>query len=166
MLKSVWENRGLCFVPLFWSGSSSYGPVLDLKFLQELERDVLKIFPLVWGLKVLKWIYGKFSKNALQTAILGFSRGSFVILWKTRVFGVNITFNVLMWYLEVLKYVKLVTEQESKLRRNILISEYFFQDDNPPSSDVLDLACKAVSTDLAYNTNKRCFQNICTMCLM
>ena len=32
---------------------------------------------------------------ALQTAILGFSRGSFVILWKTRVFGINIAFKCL-----------------------------------------------------------------------
>ena len=43
-------------------------------------------------------------------------------------------------------------------------NEYFVQDDNPPSSDVLDLACKAVSTDLATSPNKD-FQNkiICAM---
>ena len=40
VLKSVWENRGPCFVPLFWSGSRSYRPVLKVKFLQKLERDV------------------------------------------------------------------------------------------------------------------------------
>ena len=34
------------------------------------------------------------------------------------------------------------------------MSEYFVQDDNSPSSDVLRLACKAVSTDLAYNTEQ------------
>jgi len=59
-----------------------------------------------------------------------FYRGSLVILWKLTVFGLNVTFYVLMWYLGVLKCVKLVTEQESKSRRNILISEYFVQDDN------------------------------------
>ena len=43
-------------------------------------------------------------------------------------------------------------------------NEYFVQDDNPPSSDVLDLACKAVSTDLAYITEQG-FSNkiICAM---
>ena len=59
-----------------------------------------------------------------------FYRGSLVILWKSTVFVLNVTFYVLMWYLGVLKCVKLVTEQESKSRRNILISEYFVQDDN------------------------------------
>ena len=49
VLESDWENRGLCFVPMFWSGSSCYGPVLDLKFLQELEREVMESSPLVWG---------------------------------------------------------------------------------------------------------------------
>ena len=33
-------------------------------------------------------------------------------------------------------------------------NEYFVQDDNPPSSNVLDLAYKAVSTDLAYITEQ------------
>ena len=43
-------------------------------------------------------------------------------------------------------------------------NEYFVQDDNPPSSDVLDLTCKAVSTDLAYITEHGFSkQNICAM---
>ena len=35
-----------------------------------------------------------------------------------------------MWYLGVLKYVKLGMEREIYLRRNILIREYFVQDDS------------------------------------
>jgi len=55
----------LFLVPLFWSGSHSYNPVLNLKFLQGLNEGFRDVLPLVWVRNGLKWIYGEFYKNAL-----------------------------------------------------------------------------------------------------
>ena len=64
-----------------------------------------------------------------------------------------------MWYLGILKYVKLCMEREIHLRRNILIGEYFVQDDSFSAETTCGiLACKAVSTNLTYNTGQEIFQ--------
>ena len=45
---------------------------------------------------------------------LGFSKGADLwFLWKQGAFGVNIAFNTQVWYLGVLKHVKLVMERDS-----------------------------------------------------
>jgi len=54
-----------------------------------------------------------FPKTPCRLPLLGFSRGSFVILRKTKVFGVNIAFKCLDVIFRGLKHVKLVTERES-----------------------------------------------------
>ena len=65
-----------------------------------------------------------------------------------------------MWYLGVLKYAKLCTEREIYLRRNILIDEYFVQDDSFSAETMCEIvACKTVSTDFTYNTRQRIFNN-------
>ena len=58
----------LFLVPLFWSGSHSSNPVLNLKFSQGLNEGFWDVLPLVWVKNGLKWIYGAFYKFSLQSA--------------------------------------------------------------------------------------------------
>ena len=64
-----------------------------------------------------------------------------------------------MWYLGVLKYVNLCMGREIYFRRNILIGEYFVQDDSFSAETTCEiLSCKIVNTDLTYNTGQEIFQ--------
>ena len=93
-----------------------------------------------------------FLKIPCRLPFRGFLGGSFGNFVENKGFRCNIAFKCLNVIFRSFKHVKLVTERGSQLRRNILINRYFVQDDKSPLIDVLELASKSVSTDLAYIT--------------